>query len=239
MRLGKYLAHAGVASRRGAEQLVFAGRVTVGGAVVKDPARDVDDTSRVAVDGDLLDTGSPTRRSHVTYAVHKPIGVVSTAKDPQNRPTVVDLIETDRRLYPVGRLDIDTSGLILLTDDGDLAQMLTHPSYGVPKLYIVTVTRGPLHPGRLDRLATGVELDDGMTRPAKVRKTGTDRFELELREGRKRQVRRMTEAIGYRVKTLERVKLGPIRLDRLVEGGHRRLKQHEIEALRAAALRTM
>lgn len=237
MRLGKYLAHAGVASRRGAEEIVFAGRVTVNGAVVTDPARDVDDSSGVAVDGETLRTSPSTRRSHVVYAVHKPVGVVSTAKDPQNRPTVVELIETERRLYPVGRLDIDTSGLILLTDDGDLAHQLTHPRYGVPKLYVVTVTRGPLHPGRLERLATGVELDDGTTRPAKVRKTGTDRFELELREGRKRQVRRMTEAIGYRVKTLERVALGPIRLDRLAEGGHRRLKQQEIDALREVASR--
>ncbi len=234
MRLGKYLAHAGIASRRGAEELVFAGRVSVGGVVVTDPARDVDDGSGVAVDGEVLHTG---KRSHVVYAVNKPPGVVSTASDPQGRPTVVELIETERRLYPVGRLDIDTTGLILLTDDGELANQLTHPRYGVPKLYVVTVTRGPLHPGRLDRLAAGIVLDDGPTRPARVRKTGTDRFEIELREGRKRQVRRMTEAIGYRVKSLQRVALGPIRLERLAEGGHRRLKQHEIEALRAAARR--
>lgn len=232
MRLGKYLAHAGVASRRGAEQLVFAGRVSVGGAVVTDPARDVDDASGVAVDGEPL---AGTTRSHVVYAVHKPAGVVSTAKDPQGRPTVVDLVDSDRRLYPVGRLDVDTTGLILLTDDGDLANTLTHPRYGVPKLYVVTVTRGPIHPGRLSRLEEGVVLDDGPTRPARVRKTGTDRFEIELREGRKRQVRRMTEAIGYRVKSLQRVALGPVRLERLAEGGHRRLKHHEVEALRLAS----
>ena len=233
MRLGKYLAHAGVASRRGAEQLVFAGRVSVGGEVVRDPARDVEeDAADVVVDGDRVE---PPRRSRVVYVVNKPVGVVSTARDPQGRPTVVDLIDTERRLYPVGRLDVDTSGLILLTDDGDLADQLTHPRYGVPKRYVVTVTRGPIHPGRLERLATGIELDDGPTRPAKVRKTGTDRFELELREGRKRQVRRMTEAIGYRVKSLERVQLGPLRLERLAPGGHRRLKHHEVEALRDAA----
>ena len=162
---------------------------------------------------------------------------MSTASDPQGRPTVVELIDTERRLYPVGRLDIDTTGLILLTDDGDLANALTHPRYGVPKLYVVTVTRGPLHPGRLERLAEGIVLDDGPTRPARVRKTGTDRFEIELREGRKRQVRRMTEAIGYRVKSLQRVALGPVRLERLAEGGHRRLKHEEVEALRAAAAR--
>ena len=234
MRLGKYLAHAGVASRRGAEQLVFAGRVSVAGEVVRDPARDVDDDSGVAVDGDPLKAGHKTR---VVYLVNKPVGVISTASDPQGRPTVVELIESDRRLYPVGRLDVNTSGLILLTDDGELAELLTHPRYGVPKRYVVTVTRGPLHTGRLQRLAEGIELDDGPTRPAKVKKTGTDRFELELREGRNRQVRRMTEAIGYRVKALERVQLGPLRLDRLAEGGHRRLKHHEVEALREVASR--
>ncbi len=231
MRLGKYLAHHGVASRRGAEQLVFAGRVTVGGDVVRDPARDVDDASGVAVDGEPLG-GRP---HGLVYAVNKPLGVVSTAHDPQGRPTVVDLVGSDERLYPVGRLDIDTTGLILLTNDGELANALTHPRYGVPKLYVVTVANGPVSRGRLARLAKGIALDDGPAAAARVRKLAPDRFELELREGRKRQARRMTEAVGYRVKALERVAIGPLRLDRLASGGHRRLKQQEIEALRAAA----
>ncbi|MEA2125632.1 MAG: rRNA synthase [Solirubrobacteraceae bacterium] len=234
MRLGKYLAHAGVASRRGAEELVFAGRVSVGGQVVRDPARDVDDTSGVAVDGAPLEGG---KRHRLVYAVNKPLGVVSTAHDPHGRPTVVDLVGSEERLYPVGRLDIDTSGLILLTNDGELANQLTHPRYGVTKLYVVTVTNGPVSRARLDRMAAGIQLDDGPTAPARVKKIAPDRFELELREGRKRQVRRMTEAIGYHVRSLERVQLGPLRLDRLAEGGHRRLKQQEIEALRAAAAR--
>jgi 23S rRNA pseudouridine2605 synthase len=232
MRLGKYLAHHGVASRRGAEQLVFGGRVTVGGEVVRDPARDVDDSSGIAVDGEPLGGG---KRHRLVYAVNKPLGVVSTAHDPQGRPTVVDLIGSDERLYPVGRLDIDTTGLILLTNDGELANTLTHPRYGVPKLYVVTVTNGPVSPKRLARLEQGIELDDGPAAPARTRKLAPDRFELELREGRKRQARRMTEAIGYRIRSLERVAIGPLRLDRLAEGGHRRLKQPEIEALRAAA----
>ena len=232
MRLGKYLAHQGVASRRGAEKLVFAGRVSVDGEVVRDPARDVDATNRVAVDGGDLGGG---KRHRLVYAVNKPAGVVSTASDPQGRPTVVDLVDTDERLYPVGRLDIDTTGLILLTNDGDLANQLTHPRYGVPKVYVVTVTNGPVSRARLGHLEDGIDLDDGRTAPARVKKIAPDRFELELREGRKRQARRMTEAIGYRVKSLERVALGPLRLERLAPGSVRRLKQSEIEALRAAA----
>jgi 23S rRNA pseudouridine2605 synthase len=234
MRLGKYLAHAGVASRRAAEQLVFTGRVTVGGEVVKDPARDVDDDSHVAVDGEALNIG---RRKELVYAVNKPVGVVSTASDPQGRLTVVDLITIEQRLYPVGRLDIDTSGLILLTNDGELANVLTHPRYGVPKTYVVTVASGPIRPSQLERLGKGVELDDGRTAPARARRLGPDRFELVIREGRKRQVRRMTEAVGHRVKSLERIAMGPLRLERLAVGSHRRLRHDEVEALRAAAKR--
>jgi 23S rRNA pseudouridine2605 synthase len=234
MRLGKYLAHHGIASRRGAEQLVFAGRVSVGGEVVRDPARDVDDASAVALDGEPVGGG---KRHRLVYAVNKPAGVVSTAHDPQGRPTVVDLVGSEERLYPVGRLDIDTTGLILLTNDGDLANALTHPRYGVPKLYVVTVTQGPVSAKRLARLEEGIALDDGPAAPARARKIAPDRFELELREGRKRQARRMTEAIGYRVRSLERIAIGPLRLDRLAPGSHRRLKQHEIEALRLASRR--
>ena len=204
----------------------------MGGQVVRDPARDVDDSSGVAVDGERLDTG---RRSRLVYAVHKPAGVVSTANDPYGRPTVVDLVASDERLYPVGRLDVDTTGLILLTNDGDLANQLTHPRYGVPKTYRVTVANGPVRPSRLARLAEGIQLDDGPTAPARAKKLAPDRFELVLREGRKRQVRRMTEAIGYRVRALERVQFGPLALGHRAEGGHRRLKHLEVEARRDAA----
>jgi len=229
VRLGKYIAHAGVASRCAAEQLVFDGRVSVGGAVVQDPARDVDDSSGVAVDGEPLVSSS---RRRLVYVVHKPEGVVSTAADPQNRPTVVGLVDSEERLYPVGRLDIDTTGLILLTNDGDLADKLTHPRYGVAKTYVVTVTNPPVRQNRMERLAEGVVLDDGPTAPARARKLSPTQFELVIREGRKRQVRRMTEAVGYKVKRLERVQFGSLRLGALAPGGHRRLKHHEIEALR-------
>jgi 23S rRNA pseudouridine2605 synthase len=232
VRLGKYLAHAGVASRRAAEKLVFDGRVTVGSEIVRDPARDVGPRDDVAVDGRPVSTAD---RPRLVYALHKPAGVVSTARDPQGRPTVVGLIRSSERLYPVGRLDADTTGLILLTNDGELANRLTHPRYGVPKTYRVTVANPPVRPAALEQLEQGVELDDGRTAPARVRRLGADRFEITIREGRKRQVRRMAEAIGYRVRALERVQLGPLRLGTLAAGEHRRLKQAEIEALRRSA----
>ena len=158
MRLAKYLAHAGVASRRAAEQLVFAGRVTVGGEVVRDPARDVDgDATRSQVDGQP----AQLERRHVVYALNKPAGYVSTVKDPQGRPTVVSLIAGRERLYPVGRLDVDTTGLLLLTNDGELAHRLTHPSYEVPRVYRARVRRPPVREPALRALRQGVELDDG------------------------------------------------------------------------------
>jgi len=231
VRLAKYLAHAGVASRRAAEQLVFAGRVSVGGEVVTDPARDVDESSGVAVDGTPVGTAN---RRHLVYAVHKPAGVVSTARDPGGRPTVVELVPSPERLYPVGRLDADSTGLILLTNDGELAHALTHPRFEVPKTYRATVRNPPVRERALRALREGVELDDGRTAPAEARRIAPDVIELTLREGRKRQVRRMCEAVGHRVKRLERVAFGPLRLGHLAEGGHRRLSRAEIDALRRA-----
>ena len=229
MRLAKYLAHAGVASRRTSEEIVFAGRVTVGGETVRDPARDVDGSLSVEVDG------KPVRVStgqHAVYAVNKPRGVVSTASDPQGRPTIVSLVPSARRLYPVGRLDIDTTGLILLTDDGALAHRLTHPSFEVPRTYHAKVRRAPVREGALRALREGVELDDGRTAPARVKRLGADRVELTIHEGRKRQVRRMLEAVGHPVVSLERVRFGPLWLGGLEEGRHRRLTAPEVEKLR-------
>jgi 23S rRNA pseudouridine2605 synthase len=229
MRLAKFLAHAGVASRRAAEELVRAGRVTVGGAVVTDPARDVDASSGVAVDGRRL-KGAEAR---VVLALHKPTGVVSTAKDPQGRRTVLDLAPGVRgRLYPVGRLDADTTGLILLTNDGELANRLTHPSFQVPKTYRAKVGNPPVREQELRALREGVELEDGRTAPAKVRRIGPDRLDLTIHEGRKRQVRRMCEAVGHPVRELQRTAFGPLRLGDLEPGQVRRLTPAEVERLR-------
>jgi 23S rRNA pseudouridine2605 synthase len=231
VRLAKYLAHAGVASRRASEQLVFAGRVMVGDEVVRDPARDVDGTIPVAVDGRHVRVSAGQK---AVYAVHKPRGVVSTARDPQGRPTVVALVPSARRLYPVGRLDADTTGLILLTDDGELAHRLTHPSFEVPRTYHAKVRHPPVREETLDRLREGIELEDGKTAPARAKRLGADRVELTIHEGRKRQVRRMLEAVGHPVVTLERVRFGPLWLGKLEEGQHRRLTAVEIEKLRRA-----
>jgi 23S rRNA pseudouridine2605 synthase len=228
VRLAKYLASAGVASRRAAEGIIAAGRVTVGGAIVEDPAREVSGTDAVAVDGRPI--GALPER--VVYAVNKPAGIVSTASDPQGRPTVVALIATGLRLYPVGRLDIDTTGLILLTNDGDLAHRLTHPSFEVGKTYRVHVTRGPIRDTALRALRAGVRLEDGLTAPARVRRVGDDALEITIHEGRNRQVKRMVEAVGYRVKRLERIRFGSLGLGGLERpGAHRRLGEEEIRGL--------
>ncbi len=231
MRLAKHLAHAGVASRRAAEQLVFAGRVTVGGEVVRDPARDVGEEDRVEVDGRRA---ARARRPRVD-AVHKPAGHVSTVSDPQGRPTVVSLVPSRERLYPVGRLDADTTGLILLTNDGDLAHRLTHPSFEVPRVYRVQVSRAPVRERALRALRDGVQLEDGRTAPAKVRRLAHDRLELTIHEGRKRQVRRMCEAVGHPVVRLSRVAFGPLGLGDLEVGAHRRLSRAEVERLKRSA----
>jgi 23S rRNA pseudouridine2605 synthase len=230
VRLAKYLAHAGVASRRAAEGLVAAGRVTVGGELVRDPARDVDETSRVAVDGREV-----RPEPQEVHALNKPAGVVSTARDTHGRPTVVELVRSSRRLYPVGRLDADTTGLILLTNDGELAERLTHPRYGVEKVYRARVQPARVSPEALDRLRRGVRLDDGMTAPARARQPRPGLLEIGLREGRKRQVRRMVEAVGHRVLELERVAFGPLGLRGLEPGRSRRLSGAEVERLRRAA----
>jgi 23S rRNA pseudouridine2605 synthase len=230
MRLAKHLAHAGVASRRAAERLIAEGRVTVEGQVVTDPARDVTEADVVAVDGEPIRS-----ERRVVYAVNKPRGVVSTAADTHGRPTVVEMIRGEvRRLYPVGRLDADTTGLLLLTNDGELANLLTHPRYGVEKVYRVRV-RPRLRQAAVEALRAGVRLDDGPAHAVRVREVSGEVLEITLTEGRKRQVRRMCEAVGHRVVDLERIRYGPLRLGSLSLGSHRRLRPDEIEALREAA----
>jgi len=208
---------------------VVAGRVTVGGAVVTDPARDVDEGDDVRVDGSPL-----SAEAHEVWMVNKPAGVVSTAREPGERPAVVDLVETAARLYPVGRLDAESTGLLLLTNDGELANRLTHPRYEVPKAYRATLRRPPSDRD-LERLRKGVELEDGPTAPAEVTRLGERKVEIVLREGRNRQVRRMAEAIGNEVAALRRVRFGPLDLGDLPEGSARRLSEAEVEHLREAA----
>ena len=231
MRLARYLAHAGVASRRAAEQIVAEGRVAVDGAVVTDPAWDVDERSDVTLDGRAL---APER--HEVHALHKPAGVVSTARDTHGRPTVVDLVPSEHRLYPVGRLDADSTGLILLTNDGALANRLSHPRYGVEKVYRAEVSPRPVDHAALRALRDGVKLEDGLTLPARVRQLRPGVLEVVLREGRKRQLRRMCEAVGHRVVALRRIAFGPLALGDLPEGGSRRLGEDEVEELRKATL---
>jgi len=225
VRLAKYLAHAGVASRRAAEQLIARGRVTVGGQVVTDPARAVTAADDVRVDGGPVE---PEPRE--VWVLNKPAGVVSTAREPGRRRAVVDLVESDARLYPVGRLDADSTGLLVLTNDGELANRLTHPRHGVAKTYRVELRRPP---GERDlrRLERGVRLEDGPTQPARVRRTGEREVEITLREGRNRQVRRMVEAVGNEVRDLCRVRLGSLGLGRLEPGEARRLGEDEVRRL--------
>jgi 23S rRNA pseudouridine2605 synthase len=232
MRLAKYVASSGVASRRASEEIVRAGRVTVNGDMVNDPAHEVRGSDQVAVDGTAIEL--PAGR--IVYAVNKPAGVVSTARDPQGRPTVVSLVDSPRRLYPVGRLDADSTGLILLTDDGDLAHRLTHPSFEVEKVYRVRVANPPVRRAAVGALREGVELQDGRTAPAKVRMVAPDTLEITIHEGRKRQVKRMCEAVGHPVIALTRVRFGPLELGRLGPGSARRLRADEVSTLTSAGL---
>jgi 23S rRNA pseudouridine2605 synthase len=232
VRLAKYIAHCGVASRRHAEDLVHSGRVLVDGERVTDPARDVGDHSEVKVDGKPV---SPERQEH--YLLNKPPGVVSTAHDPQGRPKVVDLVSSRARLYPVGRLDAYTSGLILLTNDGELANRLMHPSFEIEKTYRALV-EGSVSAQVLERLRSGIELEDGRTWPAQARVVAsyseTTQLEVVIHEGRKRQVRRMCEAVGHPVIELERTAYGPLTLAGLAPGESRALGEQEVGQLRRA-----
>lgn len=225
MRLGKYLAHAGVASRRAAEELIAAGRVRVGGEIVTDPARDVNEGSGVEVDG-----ASVTPETREVWAVNKPAGVISTAREPGRRPAITELVDSEQRLYPVGRLDADTTGLILLTNDGELANRLTHPRYGVPKTYRVRLARPPSDRD-LERLRGGVRLEDGTTSAAEIQKLGERELEVTISEGRKRQVRRMAEAVGNEVEALTRIRIGSLELGGLRRGDARLLQEREVAAL--------
>jgi len=225
LRLAKYLAHSGVASRRRAEELIAAGRVTVGGAAVTDPARDVGEESGVEVDGRPV---APEPRE--IWMLNKPAGVISTAREPGRRPAVTDLVASNRRLYPVGRLDADSTGLLLLTNDGELANRLTHPRYEVSRTYRIRLRRSPGE-AELRALRQGVMLDDGPTLPALVERRSPRVIDVTLREGRNRQVRRMAEAIGNEVVSLTRIRFASLELGRLGEGEARQLGTPELRRL--------
>ena len=225
MRLNAYLARAGVASRRGADELIKAGRVRVNG----EPGAlntFVEPTDRVELDGRALE---PQELAYVL--LHKPAGVVTTARDPHGRPTVVALVDHEARVVPVGRLDADTTGALLLTNDGPLAHRLAHPRYEVEKVYEADVAGEP-DDAALERLRRGVELDDGPTAPAHVRRLAPSRVELAIHEGRKHQVKRMLEAAGHPVARLHRSRYAGLGLGRLGPGEWRALTGPEVESLR-------
>jgi 23S rRNA pseudouridine2605 synthase len=226
MRLNAYLARAGVASRRKADELIKASRVTVNG----EPGQlntFVGRRDRVEVDGERV---TPQQLAYVL--LHKPAGTVTTASDPQGRPTVVDLVDLPERVVPVGRLDAETTGALLLTNDGPLAHRLAHPRYGVEKVYVADVEGRP-DERALGALSEGVELEDGMTAPATVRCLAPSRVELTLHEGRNRQVRRMLEAVGHPVTRLHRSVYAGLTLEGLEPGAWRELEPSEVERLRS------
>jgi 23S rRNA pseudouridine2605 synthase len=227
MRLNAWLARAGVASRRGADELIKAGRVTVNG----EPGRlntFVESRDRVELDGRLLE------RQELAYVLlNKPAGVLTTARDPGGRPTVVGLVGHSARLVPVGRLDADTTGALLLTNDGELSHRLAHPRYEVDKVYVAEVDGDPT-PETLAALERGIDLDDGRTAPARARRLGRGRVELVLHEGRKHQVKRMLAAVGHPVESLHRSRYGPLGLEGLAPGEWRELGRDEVDLLRSA-----
>jgi 23S rRNA pseudouridine2605 synthase len=226
VRLNAYLARAGVASRRGADELIRAGRVRVNGEVAS-LATFVGPTDEVELDG------RPVAPEPLTYVLlNKPAGVVTTARDPHGRPTVVGLVGHERRVVPVGRLDADTTGALLLTNDGPLAHRLAHPRYEIDKVYEAEVEGDPSDEA-LRRLSEGVDLEDGRTAPARVRRVGPGRIELTIHEGRKHQVKRMCEAVGHPVRRLHRSSYAGLGVDDLAPGAWRELTENEVAALRA------
>ena len=231
MRLNAYLARTGVASRRGADELIKTGRVRVNG-VRGQLNTFVKEGDVVDLDGRLL---VPQELAYVL--LHKPAGVVTTASDPEGRPTVVGLVEHESRVVPVGRLDADTTGALLLTNDGDLAHGLAHPRYEVEKVYEAEVEGEPSDEA-LAELAKGVELDDGRTAPAQARRLGPSRVELSIHEGRKHQVKRMLEAVGHPVRRLHRSRYAGLTVEGLEPGAWRELGTGEVDSLRRAILRS-
>ena len=228
-RLQKTLARAGFGSRRACEILISEGRVTIDGRVAELGNRVNPDVQMICVDGSL----APTAQNTVYFLLNKPDGVVTTASDPQGRTTVLELVESPVRIFPVGRLDMNTEGLLILTNDGRLAHLLTHPSSGIPKEYLARVEGDP-SPAAIRRLRDGVELDDGVTSPAQVSRVSEGLLRIVIHEGRNRQVRRMCAAVGHDVTRLVRTRIGPIQDATLSPGASRQLSLAEVRRLMEA-----
>jgi pseudouridine synthase len=228
MRLQKYMAHCGVASRRSAEGMILDGRVKVNGEVVRELGTSISpESDRVEVDGTLIQTAA----DHVYVMLNKPRGYITSVKDNFGRPTALDLVRIDRRVYPVGRLDYDSEGLILLTDDGTLTHLLTHPSHEFEKRYYVETDR-LLTDAELAKLRLGVDIGDYVTQPAYAERQKGKGLIVGIREGKNRQIRRMVEALGANVKRLRRLSIGPLELGDLKSGAWRHLSPEEVEALK-------
>ena len=232
-RVQKVLSRAGLGSRRVCDEMVAAGRVTVNGVRAEPGTRVDPESDIVEVDGVVIGV----RPGLVYYLLNKPRGVVSTASDPQGRPTVVELVPDEPRVFTVGRLDADTEGLLLLTNDGDLAQKISHPSHGVDKEYLAEVKGIPAR-GALRQLRDGIDLEDGRTAPAKVSAVGDSALRIVIHEGRNRQVRRMCEAVGHPVQRLVRTRIGPLTDRKLAPGEWRELTQAEVRDLERATRTT-
>lgn len=231
MRLQKYLAHAGIASRRKSEKLISQGRVKVNGQVIDQPGYKIDPE----IDEVLLDNQVVSGREElVYYLLNKPQNCITSTKDPQGRKTVLDYLQVNERVYPVGRLDYDSRGLLLLTNDGELANRLMHPRYQIPKTYIVEVDKS-LNTSQFEQLIKGIDLEEGICKFSDINyysKSNHNILKVILTEGRKRQIKRMLSVFNIQVLDLQRVKFGPIKLGNLKEGQFRHLDKHEIYKLR-------
>ncbi len=227
MRLNKYIASSGITSRRKADELISSGKVLVNGKRAK-LGMSIDSTKNtVKVMGKIVSL----EETFKYYALNKPIGVISTAKDNMGRKTVLDFVKSKKRLFPVGRLDADSEGLIIITNDGELANIITHPSHELKKTYRVT-TREKISEVQIEKLEKGIHLKGGMTSPAKVKIIDKNLFEIEITEGRNRQVRRMAGAVGLSIENLKRIQIGPIKLDNLKTGKVRVLLLDEVNTLK-------
>ena len=234
MRINRYLATCGIASRRKSEELVLAGKVSINGKIITDLATTVNEqTDKVAVDGEVVNL----TKEKVYYLLNKPKGYISSVTDPKGRKTIVDLIDTTERIFPVGRLDYDTEGLIILTNDGDLAHKLMHPSHEIEKTYIANI-QGPILESELAVLRAGVVIDGVRTAEARVKRLkfeeGVSRIQLTIHEGRNRQIRKMFEAIGKELLFLKRSAIGEIKLGGLSRKEYRKLTEAEVNYLRRA-----